>query len=80
MAYLYRETTNTVDLTSIIEEMIGEGVNRLTEEEMRMEVEGYSWKGKGKSMKKIGVVQQSQSQGPGERGLLNIGNCTVGVI
>ena len=72
VAYLYKDTTNVLDLNAVIEAHIAESYCRLTEEEMRQQIAQYSWKGKVK-VKAQGRVLQKQS---GYKGLTNIGNCT----
>jgi hypothetical protein len=73
VAYRYRETTATTDLSSVIESLQPPDVVPLTEEKMKAEIERYSWKTQFKA-KQINTLEKQQ---PGLRGLTNIGNCKV---
>jgi tetrahydromethanopterin S-methyltransferase subunit A len=71
--FLYKETTTVGDIGAAVEGLIGEGATRLSEEEMKREIEKYSWKESLKHNKKLTTMVQSQR--PGYRGMSNIGNC-----
>lgn len=72
MIFLYRETTTVLELSTIVSSLAGDSVNILTEEEMKQEIDLYSWKVTVKNWKMMPAAMKQQ---PGLRGLTNIGNC-----
>jgi len=76
VAYIYKDTTNVVDLNMVVDANLSENYCKLSEEEIKQELAQYSWKNKVKT-KSQSTLLQKQS---GYKGLTNIGNCKCIVI